>query len=111
MERPRGVNLIYSGGGDPLCTLHRAEGLYHHSPLSTLEWPLAVHSRLCGWSYLIKFLIRNLSYSLCSQPNRTVLFPDVMFTMYARNPHSGTKPALGHGGRGGVLQNIAVLSF
>ena len=30
MERPRGVNLIYSGGGDPLCTitLHRAEGLY-----------------------------------------------------------------------------------
>ena len=28
MERPRGVNLIYSAGGDPLCTLHRAEGLY-----------------------------------------------------------------------------------
>ena len=26
MERPRGVNLIYSGGGDPLCyALHRAE--------------------------------------------------------------------------------------
>ena len=23
-----GVNLRYSGGGDPLCTLHRAEGLY-----------------------------------------------------------------------------------
>ena len=28
MERPRGVTLIYSCGGDPLCTLHRAEGLY-----------------------------------------------------------------------------------
>ena len=28
MERPRGVNLIYSAGGDPLCTLHRAEALY-----------------------------------------------------------------------------------
>ena len=28
MERPRGVTLIYSGGGDSLCTLHRAEGLY-----------------------------------------------------------------------------------
>ena len=27
MERPRGVTLIYSCGGDPLCTLHRAEGL------------------------------------------------------------------------------------
>ena len=28
MERHRGVNLRYSGGGDPLCTLLRAEGLY-----------------------------------------------------------------------------------
>ena len=28
MERPRRVNFIYSSGGDPLCTLHRAEGLY-----------------------------------------------------------------------------------
>ena len=28
IEWPRGVNLIYSAGGDPLCTLHRAEGLY-----------------------------------------------------------------------------------
>ena len=28
MERPRGVNLIYSGGGDSLCTSHRAEGMY-----------------------------------------------------------------------------------
>ena len=28
MERPRGVNLTNSGGGDPLCTLHRAEALY-----------------------------------------------------------------------------------
>ena len=23
-----GGELIYSGGGDPVCTLHRAEGLY-----------------------------------------------------------------------------------
>ena len=28
MERTRGVSLRYSGGGDPLCTLHRGEGLY-----------------------------------------------------------------------------------
>ena len=47
----------------------------------------SVHSRLCGRSYLIKFLIRNLSYSPCSEPSRTVLFSDVMFTMYARHPY------------------------
>ena len=28
MERHRGVNLRYTGGADPLCTLHRGEGLY-----------------------------------------------------------------------------------
>ena len=28
IEWPRVVNFIYAGGGDPLCTLHRAEGLY-----------------------------------------------------------------------------------
>ena len=28
MERLRVVNFINAGGGDPLCTLHRAEGLY-----------------------------------------------------------------------------------
>ena len=27
-ERYRGVNLRYTGGGDPLCTFHRGEGLY-----------------------------------------------------------------------------------
>ena len=27
MERTRGVDLSYSGGEDPLFTLHRAEGL------------------------------------------------------------------------------------
>ena len=53
---------------------------------STLEWPSAVQSRLCDWSYLIKFLIGNLSYSPCSEPSHTVLFPDVMYTMYARHP-------------------------
>ena len=36
--------------------------------------------------YLIKFLIGNLSYSPCSEPSRTVLFPDVTYTMYARYP-------------------------
>ena len=37
--------------------------------------------------YLIKFLIGNLSYSPCSEPGRTVLFPDVTSTgtMYARH--------------------------
>ena len=28
-----------------------------------IEWPSVVQSRLCGWSYLVKFLIKNLSYS------------------------------------------------
>ena len=28
IERPRVVNFINLGGGDPLCTLYRAEGLY-----------------------------------------------------------------------------------
>ena len=36
--------------------------------------------------YLIKFLIGNLSYSPCSEPSRTVLFPEVTYTMYARHP-------------------------
>ena len=36
--------------------------------------------------YLIKFLIGNLSYSPCSEPRHTVLFPDVTYTMYARHP-------------------------
>ena len=48
--------------------------------------PVSVQSRLCGWSYLIKFSIRNLSYSPCSEPSRTVLLLDVMYTMYARHP-------------------------
>ena len=34
--------------------------------------------------YLIKFLIGNLSYSPCSEPSHTVLFPDVTYTMYAQ---------------------------
>ena len=36
--------------------------------------------------YLIKFLIRNLSYSPCSEPSRTVLSREVTYTMYARHP-------------------------
>ena len=44
--------------------------------------PVVLQSRLCGWIYLIKFSIRNLSYSPCSEPSRTVLLPDVMYIMY-----------------------------
>ena len=55
-------------------------------PQSTLEWPSAVHSCLCGLSYLIYFLIGNLSYSPSCQPSRTVLFLEVMYTT---NPPSG----------------------
>ena len=36
--------------------------------------------------YLIIFLIGNLSYIPCSEPSRTVLFLDQMYTMYARHP-------------------------
>ena len=36
--------------------------------------------------YLIKFIIGNLSYSPCSEPSHTVLFPDVTYMMYARHP-------------------------
>ena len=60
---------------------------WHHR-VSILEWPSPIQSRLCGWSYLIKFLIRNLSYSLCSEPSRTVHLPAVMYTMYARQNNS-----------------------
>ena len=50
-----------------------------------LERPSPVQSRLCGWSYLIKFSIGNLSYSPCSEPSHTVLLPDVLYKMYARH--------------------------
>ena len=36
--------------------------------------------------YLIKFLIRNLSYSPCSEPSRTVLFPNVTYTLHNVRP-------------------------
>ena len=49
-----------------------------------LERPFPVQSRLCGWSYLIYFLIGKLSYSPRSEPSRTVLFFDVMYTT---DPH------------------------
>ena len=55
--------------------------------VSILEGPSAVYTPACvAGVYLIKFLIRNLSYSPCSKPSRAVLFPDVMVTMYARHP-------------------------
>ena len=51
-----------------------------------VEGPTPVQSRLCGWSYLIRFSNRNLSYGPCSEPSRTVDLPDVIYTMYARHP-------------------------
>ena len=50
-----------------------------------LEGPIPVHctvySPACvSGLYLIKFLIGNLSYSPCSEPSRTVLLLDVMYT-------------------------------
>ena len=50
--------------------------MYHR--VSKLEGPSAVHFRLCSWSYLVNFLIRNLSYSPCSEPSRAVLLLDVI---------------------------------
>ena len=42
MERPKGVNWIYSAGGGPLCTLHRAEGLcgrvHHIFEIENVHW-------------------------------------------------------------------------
>ena len=43
-------------------------------------------------SYLIKFLIWNLSYIPCSEPSLTVLLLDVIFTMYARHPSLHNSP-------------------
>ena len=51
-----------------------------------VEGPLPKRSRLCCWSYLIKFSIRNLLYSPCCEPSCTGLLPDVMYTMYAHPP-------------------------
>ena len=45
-----------------------------------------VHSRLCGWSYLIKFFIRNFSQSFCSEPSPTVLLLDVCNVHNVRQP-------------------------
>ena len=53
-----------------------------------LERPFPVHSRLCGWSYLIYFLIGKLSYSPSSEPSHTVLLLDVMYTT---DPHLRSK--------------------
>ena len=47
-----------------------------------------VHSRLCGWSYLIYFVIGNLSYSPSSELSHTVLFLDVLYTT---DPHHRSK--------------------
>ena len=61
------------------CTLYTYSLRWEHREQS-IEGPSPVQSRLCGWSYPIKFSIRNLSYSSCSEPSRTVLLPDVMYT-------------------------------
>ena len=57
---------------------HRKNTLYQKVLASVWLLPTVV--------YLIKFLIGNLSYSPCSEPSRTVLLLDVMYTMYARPP-------------------------
>ena len=54
--------------------------------VSILEGPSGVHSRLCGWSYLVKFLSGNLSYTLFSEPSRTALLPDVTYTLHNVHP-------------------------
>ena len=66
----------------------RGEGQQHREGILHIyvEGPSPLQSRLCGCSYLIKFSIRNLSYSPSSEPSQTVLLPDVMYTMYARRP-------------------------
>ena len=51
-------------------------------------FPVSVHSCLCGWSYLIYFLIWKLLYSTSSEPSRTVIFLDVMYTT---DPHHRSK--------------------
>ena len=86
----------------PFCDhLNRRYGHRMHLNCPWLYVP--VHSRLCGRSYLMKFLIRNLSYIPCDEPSRnipcdepsrTVLFPDVMFTMYARHLSKHNSPPL-----------------
>ena len=51
------------------CTVCTIEKVYY------VDGPSPVQFRLCGRSYLIKFSIRNLSYSPCSEPSHTVLLP------------------------------------
>ena len=48
-----------------------------------------------GWHgvYLIKFLIRNPSYNPCSEPSRTVLLLDVMYTTEAHHPTKWNSPS------------------
>ena len=61
------------------CTVHRESTLrVAHQCTAPPVWlvPTCV--------YLIKFLIWNLSYSLCNEPSCTVLFLNLMYTMYAR---------------------------
>ena len=58
-----------------------------------LEGPIPVPSPACvGGLYLINFLFGNLSYSPGSEPSRTVLLLDVMYTMYARHPSYYNSP-------------------
>ena len=59
--------------------------LFHRQNYTREALACTVQSRLCGWSYLIKFSIGNLSYSPCSEPSHTVLLPDVLYKMYARH--------------------------
>ena len=69
------------------CLTHRISILRRRALPCTL-----VQSRLCGWSYLIYFLIRKLSYSPSSEPSRTVLFFEVMYTTDARQRCKSNSP-------------------
>ena len=46
-----------------------------------------LYSPACaGGLYLIKFFFGNLSYTPCTDPSRTVLLLDVMYTMHSHHP-------------------------
>ena len=88
LARPTFINLsaTHNLSGRPFSLKNQQQLLPCFLYKSFFYGPSAVHSRLGGWSYLVKFLIWNLSYSPCSEPNHTVLLLDVMYTMYARHP-------------------------
>ena len=64
MERLRVVNFINAGGGDPLCTLHRAEGLYSWVTRKGDTWEIPVF----GWRHhtmVFRLQLWIIGLSLC----------------------------------------------